>query len=187
LAEFRRVLDTKVGGLTNLHRACRQHGGDGPLHVHILTSAFSWVGNDGQPDYGAANEALNHIAAIMAAHPDAGTWSSLAWLGWAGIGMTRGSEYAALAHARGLRPVLRTEGQALFAQLLEGSPAAPVNVLLSDGEISFYSVAVDDGDTTSAPGSLPRRPAASTDEMTFELSLATHGYLNDHLVNGRPT
>src|SRR4029079_15737112 len=100
--------------------------------------AFSYLGNDGQPDYGAANEAMNRLAGrLNLAHP--GTyWSSLAWLGWAGIGMTRGTEYAALAASRRLRGVTRDEGQQIFADAMAGPPASAVNILLADGEVAFY-------------------------------------------------
>src|SRR5260370_26502295 len=95
------------------------------------------MGNDGQEDYGAANETLNRLAAIMNDRAG-GQWTSVAWLGWAGIGMTRGSEYAALAASRRLRGITKDEGQKIFAELLTGRATAPINILMADGEIEFY-------------------------------------------------
>jgi NAD(P)-dependent dehydrogenase (short-subunit alcohol dehydrogenase family) len=100
MGEFRRIVATKIEGLGNLHRSFHKHFPGAKTHFHLITSVFSYFGNDGQPDYGAANEAMNHIADWMGASGDADEWTSLAWLGWAGIGMTRGSEYEALARAR---------------------------------------------------------------------------------------
>ncbi|MDX1546003.1 MAG: SDR family NAD(P)-dependent oxidoreductase [Rhodothermales bacterium] len=142
LALFRRIVDTKLGSLNQLYRACIARRNGSPVHFHILTSAFSFMGNDGQPDYGAANEAMNRLAAAMGAREPDVHWSSLAWLGWAGIGMTRGSEFAALAANRRLRGVTREEGQEIFASLLGGPVAAPVNVLMADGELAFYDVPI---------------------------------------------
>src|SRR5207247_3497329 len=62
LEDFRRIVRTKVGGVVNLQRACRSHLPDADVPFHLLTSAFSYIGNDGQPDYGAANEAMNRLA-----------------------------------------------------------------------------------------------------------------------------
>ena len=100
LAEFRAVCEMKLAGLANLHAACGRLLRTQPS-FHLLTSAFSAFGNDGQCDYGAANEAMNRLATAMNGADDqrAGqraSWSSMAWLGWAGEGMTRGSQYRRL-------------------------------------------------------------------------------------------
>jgi NAD(P)-dependent dehydrogenase (short-subunit alcohol dehydrogenase family) len=118
---FHKVVTTKLASLRFLYRACRQRCKGSRVHFHLLTSAFSYLGNDGQPDYGAANEAMNRIAdAMSVAEPDA-SWSSMAWLGWAGIGMTRGTEFAALAANRRLRGVTKEEGKKIFRTLLAGN------------------------------------------------------------------
>lgn len=191
LGEFRGIVATKVAGLGNLHRACRAHLPRHAVRFHLLASAFSYFGNDGQPDYGAANEAMNRIAASMDVAQDDAHWTALGWLGWAGIGMTRGSEYAALARARGLRPVTREEGQAIFSMLLDGEPVTPVNILVSAGEINFFRLQVDDDPGRAQGHALPQRsrsPHALPQriELHWDLSLGTHPYLSDHLVRGRP-
>ncbi|MGY0794069.1 SDR family NAD(P)-dependent oxidoreductase [Azospirillum argentinense] len=174
VAEFDSVVATKLAGLRHLYQALARRGLAATVGVHILTSAFSFWGNDGQPDYGAANEALNRLAEAMAA---AGRpWSSLAWLGWAGVGMTRGSEYAALAEQRNLYPLPRQEGQELFAALMGGTPAHAANILATPREIAYYRVPVLEES---------RAPRARIEPI--ELSLERAGYLKQHLVAGVPT
>jgi hypothetical protein len=208
LGEFQQVVGTKLGGLRNLVASCARHAGSG-VDFHILTSAFSAMGNDGQPDYGAANEALAALACTRAAP---GRWTALGWLGWAAVGMTRGSEYAALGNARGLRPVLPEEGKQLFLQMMESEIPSPALTLLSEGEIRFYrlpiarevSPASDAGRGAETlvlefPRSAAPVPAARGGDspipsqqrkdkivLDFPLSLTTAGYLRDHMVNGSP-
>jgi acyl transferase domain-containing protein/NAD(P)-dependent dehydrogenase (short-subunit alcohol dehydrogenase family) len=188
LSNFRRIIGTKLGGLSNLYKACKKYGAGHRVHFHILTSVFSYMGNDGQPDYGAANEAMARIAACMDS-PDEGTyWSSMAWLGWAGIGMTRDSEFAALAAARRLRGVTKEEGQQIFADMMRGTPTTPINVLLADGEIDYYKVAIQ----TSAPKVVPPVPSTVDIKRAFhvmerEISIESAPYLVNHLVDGVPT
>ncbi len=136
LSLFERIVDTKLAGLGNVTRALARHLPDARPRVHLVTSAFSVLGNDGQPDYGAANEALDRAASTFAA--DAGEWSSLAWLGWNGVGMTAGSEYSVLGAARGLRGVEPEEGRQIFLDLLTERPAGGAHVLLTDAEIERF-------------------------------------------------
>ena len=180
LADFRRIVGTKLGGVGALYRACRRHAGGPPVHFHLLSSAFSYLGNDGQPDYGAANEAMNRLAAVMDGRDDGATWSSLAWLGWAGIGMTRGSEFAALAASRRLRGVTQDEGREIFGRLMAGKPSAPVNVLLAAGEQAYYRPTL-----APAPQPAPSAPAALVEPLAIDLDSAP--FLHDHLVHGVPT
>jgi acyl transferase domain-containing protein/NAD(P)-dependent dehydrogenase (short-subunit alcohol dehydrogenase family)/acyl-CoA thioesterase FadM len=193
--EFRSIVSTKMLGLRWLQRACRERLPSSKVEFHVLSSSFSYFGNDGQPDYGAANEAMNRVAEWMSARGEDGGWTSLAWLGWAGIGMTRGSEYAALARARGLRAISAAEGRALFGRLLQGEPAAPVNILMSAGESAFYGIPiVPEAPADATPGSgAPQarwagngRPVRSA-KASWPLSVGTAPYLSDHLVGGRPT
>ena len=178
LADFRRIVGTKLAGLAAIHRACQRHAGGPsipPVNYHLLTSAFSYLGNDGQPDYGAANEAMNRLAAALDGRGGGAVWTSLAWLGWAGIGMTRGSEFAALAASRRLRGVTHEEGRGIFGRLMAGRPAAPVTVLLAAGEREHYRPAL-------APP-----PAPSSLVVPLAIDLDSAPYLHDHLVQGVPT
>lgn len=192
LSDFRKIVATKLRGLTNLYKACRKHGEGRPIHFHILTSVFSYMGNDGQPDYGAANEAMSRMAACMNSPENGNHWSSMAWLGWAGIGMTRDSEFAALAASRRLRGVTKEEGQQIFSELMRGTPATPINILLADGEIEYYKVAIQ----TSSPEASPHAPEVAPQTvrvqpdfhvMEREISVEGSPYLLNHLIDGVPT
>jgi acyl transferase domain-containing protein/acyl-CoA thioesterase FadM len=186
LDEFQQVIGTKLDGLRNLVGACNRLAGP-DVQFHLLTSVFSAIGNDGQPDYGAANEAM---AALARTSQGTARWTALGWMGWAYVGMTRGSEYAMLGHLRGLRAVLPGEGKALFLQMLEGRLASPALSLLSEGERQFYRLPIAPENPQlnqpSKPYSSPQpRPNATTREWL--LNLETAPYLLDHVVNGYPT
>jgi len=169
LEGFRSIIATKLGGLHALAAAT-----DAPIHV--LTSAFSFLGNDGQPDYGAANLAMDRIAST---HPD-GSWSTLAWLGWRGVGMTEGSEYHELARARGLRVLRREEGAALFLELLRGRPRAATSVLIAQGELDWYGEPLLPSPAQGAQG-------AQQTIARLGLSPQDHPLTDQHRVKGRVT
>jgi hypothetical protein len=155
-----------VNGYENLRAAAARHGVRPAFH--LLTSAFSFFGNDGQPDYGAANEALGRAAASET------DTTALAWLGWAGIGMTSGSEYESLARSRGLRPLSREEGRSIYGAVADARPDAANIVLISPGEKAFYGVPV-----------LPARPVVATSE--WRITTASDPFILDHRVHGAPT
>jgi len=184
LSDFQRIVTTKLASLGHIYQACQTRGLE-HLHFHLLTSAFSYFGNDGQPDYGAANEAMNRLADRLNRKNPKAHWSSFAWLGWAGIGMTRGSEYAALAANRRLRGVTRDEGQQLFADVIAGPPAAATTVIVADGEAAFYRPEFD-----APPVLAPAPPAPSpalTETTEWIVGPETMPFLSDHLVRGVPT
>ncbi len=172
LSEFRTTLDVKLLGLHHLVQACATTLGR-LVPVHALSSAYSVFGNDGQADYGAANETLDRVCHLASAHARA-PWSSLAWLAWDGIGMTRGSEYRALAQARGLSGIDRAHGQRLFLQVMGGHTAAATNIPLTDAERTRYAV--------------PTVPAATgTPARQVAVALADLDCLAFHHVRGKPT
>ena len=179
LGEFQAVVGTKLNGLRNLVASCARHAGP-DVPFHILTSAFSALGRvDGQPDYGAANEAM---AALANVHPRRGRWTALGWLGWAAVGITRGSEYAALGNSRGLRAVLPEEGKALFLELLQSKGGSPAVSLLSEGEIQFYKLPV----AATPPAPAISAPASLNKPSSSSRCPSTTPYLDDHKVNGVP-
>ncbi|WP_437685136.1 SDR family NAD(P)-dependent oxidoreductase [Sorangium sp. So ce176] len=183
---FERIVDTKLAGLSHLRRALARHLPDARPHVHLVTSAFSVLGNDGQPDYGAANEAMNRAAACLAAEPDAGPWSTIAWLGWNGVGMTAGSEYSALGAARGLRGIEAEEGRRLFLELAADSPVGAAQVLLTDSEIERFAPRIAAaGAAAIAPAGAPERAAAAgspevAPRRTWTLDPRVDPWLSDH-------
>ncbi|RKI01092.1 SDR family NAD(P)-dependent oxidoreductase, partial [Corallococcus sp. AB030] len=141
LTELRSTLDTKLLGLRNLRESCARRL-PAPVPFHVLTSAFSYIGNDGQADYGAANEALDRLCAWVSDSRQDVQWCSVGWLAWDGIGMTRGSEYRVLGASRRLRGIRADEGEALFLQLVDGQPVQPINVQLTESERGFYGLEV---------------------------------------------
>jgi NAD(P)-dependent dehydrogenase (short-subunit alcohol dehydrogenase family) len=180
LEDFRGIVATKLGGLANVMRACQRQFADRRIHFHCVTSAFSQIGNAGQQDYGAANIAMDRIAQCIAAGPGPWEASSLGWLGWYKLGMTKGSEYATLAVLKKLRPIPGAEGAALFETFLSGRPVSPTLHLMSDLESTAFQLPV-----RKAEASQP--PAPRTLEQSWSLSPETHPFLRDHLLNGVPT
>ncbi|RKG98884.1 type I polyketide synthase [Corallococcus carmarthensis] len=179
LTELRSTLDTKLLGLRNLREACARRL-PAPVPFHVLTSAFSYIGNDGQADYGAANEALDRLCSWVSDARQDVQWCSVGWLAWDGIGMTRGSEYRVLGASRRLRGIRAEEGEALFLQLVDGQPIQPINVQLTESERTFYGLEV-----LTPPTRPPEPPRPSRRELTVDA--ASIPCLEDHLVRGTPT
>jgi NAD(P)-dependent dehydrogenase (short-subunit alcohol dehydrogenase family) len=192
VGDFHSVVAAKIASLQHIYRACEKHRAGRPVNYHLLTSAFSYMGNDGQPDYGAVNESLNRLSDVMSVAQESreahSQWCSVAWLGWAGIGMTRGSEFAALAASRGLRGVTRSEGREIFSHFLAGQVTAPINILMADGELKFYDVATTSGSRVIAPP-LALPPRARKEKLTVERTVTADGapYILNHCVDGIPT
>ncbi|WP_342375430.1 SDR family NAD(P)-dependent oxidoreductase [Myxococcus stipitatus] len=180
LAELRTNLDTKLRGLQQLHSASTSRFGPS-VPFHVLTSAFSFIGNDGQADYGAANEALDRLCAWVSDRRTGTPWCSVGWLAWDGIGMTRGSEYRVLGASRKLRGIRAEEGEALFLQLIEGQPREAINVQLTESERSYYGL-------TLLPTTAPASPAATKTVLKdLVVDAVQVPCLEDHLVRGTPT
>ncbi|QDT13388.1 type I polyketide synthase [Planctomycetes bacterium K23_9] len=138
LSEFRKTYQVKVAGLNHLVDSCQRQFGK-PVATHVLTSAYSVFGNDGQHDYGAANETMDRLCA-MNSDGDPARWTSLAWLAWDGIGMTRGSEYRALSKQRSLSGITPEIGQQLFRDVLGGRTGSAINVPVSASEHVKYQL-----------------------------------------------
>ncbi|MCP3162424.1 type I polyketide synthase [Myxococcus qinghaiensis] len=179
LAELRTNLDTKLLGLRNLHAACASRF-ERPVPFHVLTSAFSFIGNDGQADYGAANEALDRLCAWVSDAQPGTPWCSVGWLAWDGIGMTRGSEYRVLGATRKLRGIRAEEGEALFLQLLEGPSRESIHVQLTESERSYYGL-----ELLPAESPPPSKPSAVLRDLVVDA--ASVPCLEDHLIRGTPT
>jgi NAD(P)-dependent dehydrogenase (short-subunit alcohol dehydrogenase family) len=190
LADFRRVISTKVDGLANLRRACQRHFPGSQIHYHLVTSTFSTLGNDGQADYGAANEMLNRTAQWRSSVGE--PWSALAWLGWNGVGMARGPEFKKLGERRGLHGIEPDEGKELFAQFIASSSLKPVGILMSAGESKYYNVPIATqrplhADKSRLNGGSRGVEACEPKVDTWRISLASYRSLMDHRVADRPT
>ena len=175
LSEFRKTYQVKVKGLHLLADSCYQQFGS-MVATHVLTSAYSIFGNDGQHDYCAANETMDRLCAAnrqTAAIP----WTSLAWLAWDGIGMTRGSEYRALAKQRSLSGVDEATGQRLFRAVISGRTSVAINVPLSPAEHTEYRVST----LPSSGGTFPGR------WIEVPIDLKQIDCLPNHQVRESPT
>ena len=177
LEEFRLVYGVKVTGLHNIISACERELGR-TVDAHVLTSAYSVFGNDGQHDYGAANETLDRLCGLSTGHSDH-DWSSTSWLAWDGIGMTRGSEYKALAKQRGLSAIDFEAGQRIFRRAL--AAGAPINVPLSESEHLTYAVATVPNFTTAD------NAVATGRVIELPVRLSEIDCLKFHKVRGTPT
>ena len=175
LADFRRTYAVKVLGLNNLVSAAKNQIGFMPA-VHVLTSAYSIFGNDGQHDYCAANETMDRLCDMTTNDPNI-NWSSIAWLAWDGIGMTRGSEYRILAEQRKLSGVDAPTGQRIFRDVISGKTGAAINVPLSEAEQVQYQLA-------TAP---PIDASSNGETIEIPIDLAKVGCLPYHVVHGTPT
>ena len=175
LVDFRRTYAVKVVGLNNLVSAAKRQIGFLPA-VHVLTSAYSVFGNDGQHDYCAANETMDRLCDMTTNDPNL-NWSSIAWLAWDGIGMTRGSEYRILAEQRKLSGVDAPTGQRIFRDVISGKTGAAINVPLSEAEQVQYELA-------TAP---PIDASSNGQTIEIPIDLAQVGCLPHHLVHGTPT
>ena len=181
LEEFRAVVAPKLCGLGHLVRACRRHNDAARIAMHFVTSTFSFGGNPGQEDYGAANMALDRLAQYLAAPGDLNV-SSLGWIGWFDIGMARGSEYVSLAILRRLRGITPDEGDACFSRYAAGRALAPSTYVMSELEAKDFGLTIVDQD------GVDHAPAQSARlEQSWILTCDTYPFLRDHLVNGTPT
>jgi 3-oxoacyl-(acyl-carrier-protein) synthase/acyl-CoA thioesterase FadM/NAD(P)-dependent dehydrogenase (short-subunit alcohol dehydrogenase family) len=185
LAEFRQTYGVKVSGLDHLVRSCFCRFGK-IVPTHVLTSAYSIFGNDGQHDYGAANETMDRVCEMSSVDGRA-AWSSIAWLAWNGIGMTRGSEYRALAKRRNLTGVDRQTGQRIFRVVMSGQTGAAVHVPVSDAEhVEYQLKTVPSAIETTAIGiSFGASPQNRLIEEPIDLS--TIECLPFHRVRNVPT
>jgi len=176
LEEFRLTYRVKVGGLHNMVQAIGKQF-EKTVPAHVLTSAYSVFGNDGQHDYGAANETLDRLCGITKIHSDV-NWSSIAWLAWDGIGMTRGTEYRALAKQRGLSGLTAIDGQRVFRDAFRGLTCAAINIPISVQEHVGYNLLT-----------IPKSSSAGGKTRTREISvhLSEIPCLRYHVVKGVPT
>ncbi|MEU1056683.1 SDR family NAD(P)-dependent oxidoreductase [Streptomyces sp. NPDC005876] len=164
-AEFTEVFITKVEGLANLLDATR----DDPLRLLcVFSSVSARVGTAGQCDYAAANETVEHLAAIRATlRPDCRT-KAISWGPWS-TGMVTSAH---AEHFRRLGVALLTPQAGTEAFLAELDQPTPVRVGLAAGPTG-----------TAASASHPAQQDAFT-----EITLApdTQPWLRDHRIAGRP-
>ncbi len=133
------------------------------------------IRNDGQHDYGAANETLDRMCEL---YPADAIPSGPVWLGQPGRNWhDSGSEYQALAQQRNLALLHPPEGSQFFRRVISGGTHAPINIPLSQAERLRYRVRT-----------LPSNPLALA-HQTIELpiQLLEMDYLEHHKTSGMPT
>lgn len=180
LETFRAIIATKLGGLGRLVHACRNLVPGRMPHFHLVTSTFSYAGNAGQEDYGAANQAMDRLAQYLTATGGVFEASSLGWIGWVNVGMTRGSEYTMVAIQRGLGGVTRETGGECFRQYISARPPSAIAYVITERETTYFGIPIAPSDNRAAD-----RPQRL--EQPLPLDVVTHPFLNDHRVTGAPT
>ncbi|WP_112106141.1 type I polyketide synthase [Parafrankia sp. Ea1.12] len=166
----RRVLTPKLTGLRNVLDAL----GDGPgsplRHLVLFASVAGLMGNPGQADYAAANEALGRLAAGWK-HADRGRHvTAIDWGAWDG-GMVD-ADLRELFRSRGVALIDRTAGAEAFAEQFEPARVDDVCVLVGSAE-----ALTGGSDVRPAPALVARRELRE---------IAEHPVIRDHQVGGFP-
>ncbi|MEX5634291.1 beta-ketoacyl synthase N-terminal-like domain-containing protein [Parafrankia sp. FMc2] len=166
----RRVLTPKLTGLRNVLGAL----GDGPgsplRHLVLFTSVAGLMGNPGQADYAAANEALGRLAAGWKQTEPARHVTAIDWGAWDG-GMVD-ADLRELFRSRGVALIDRAAGAQAFADQFTPPHDGDVRVLIGSAEA-----------LTGAAGSRPAPALVTRRDLT---ELATDPVILHHQVGGFP-
>ncbi len=170
--QFRRVFDTKVGGLGSLLEAVdpRQL-----RYLVLFSSVAARMGNPGQADYAAANEVLNKIAQQDARRLPDCRCLSINWGPWDG-GMVTSSLKRAFAD-RGIDLIPVETGVRCLLLEMSRPPGGDVEVVVGARLVS-------DEKQTAAPAA----PAGPRLSLAFKqkVSTRTTGILEAHVIDGSP-
>ncbi len=169
--QFRRVFDTKVGGLGSLLQAADL---EQLRYLVVFSSVAARMGNPGQADYAAANEVLNKIAQQTARRFPKCHCLSINWGPWDG-GMVTPSLKRAFAR-RGIDLIAVEAG--VRCLLLEMSRPAAADV----------EVVVGARLTPEHRSQTPAEPTSSRLTLAFKqrVSPQTYGILKSHVIDGSP-
>jgi len=164
--QFQAVWSTKIDGVQALLQATAE---DDLRAVVFFSSSTARFGRTGQVDYAMANEALNKIAARVAAERPGCRVVSLNWGPWAGGMVTPGLAKLFASEGVGLIPL--HQGAELLATELTHGPAGPREIVVL-------------ANSTPPPETPPPPP---TPPVAFErlLTLADHPFLADHVLDGK--
>ena len=165
--DFRRVFDTKIGGLRSLLAATA----DDPLAVICLfSSVAARTGNAGQADYAMANEVLNRVAHELARQRSGCVVKSIGWGPWAGGMVT--PLLKAKFDEMGVPLIPLESGARHFVAELQQAAPAEVEVVIG-------------GMPQQAPLLNPHQ-AQRAQPATYDVivSATTDPYLLSHQVNG---
>ena len=185
LASFDRVFETKVDGALALIDALD------PATLRLLVffaSIAGRLGNRGQADYAAANEALTGLAAELDRR-----WPtrvvSISWGPWAGGGMVS-TEVAAELTRAGMPLLAPEEGcRAFDAEITRGGKGEAA-VVLATGELLNAGALPRPADATERAGAgfaLTTSESSTNGAVAIERDLDPVGdpFLRDHVIAGR--
>lgn len=178
--QFDRVFGVKVDGLMNVLSAIDV---DKLRRLVLFSSVSARFGNRGQADYAMANEALNKIAWSMTRRLPNCTVASLNWGPWNG-GMVTPALAREFAR-RGVGLIPPKAGAEAMVLEMEQSAGVDVEVVLGDGLCPPAAACGQKSSNDSQPAT--QRCAANLNTVfSRRLSMATHSFLNDHVIAGRP-
>jgi len=195
--EFRRVRDIKVRGYTNVKRALANANIPAPAVWCNFGSLVGFVGLEGELDYAAGNDFLAS-AACFASAAEGRDELTIGWTLWGDVGLAanNGITKAFMQHI-GSTAMDTAEGVHHFLNELWCAHRWPYVVYLGDKERASLNAAMSGllrpatqpARRAQPPYFLATRLVDEPDRIVAErtLTLATDGYVADHLVNGIPT
>lgn len=189
LAGMRRIRDVKLHGYHHLHDAFT--GTHRPRLWCNFGSVTGLFGMPGESDYAPANDFL--AGAALAAGPGGGEYT-IAWTIWDETGLGSGAiAQAYAARTAQLTRMSTEEGVAHFLDELSRGPEPRLVTFIGDDERRTlherFPGFITSAAPTAQPGLLGAPHRRSGDEAYWELTLSmrTHAFLHDHLVDGKPT
>ena len=161
-ADFARVFDTKVAGALALAAATERD----PVQTFLLFSSWAGrFGNAAQTDYSAANGALSALAADLGARRPGTRFVAVALPPWEGTAMVDGLPAPVKAAMRSAGVTFLDDATGLDLLVREIAAGGP------SGEVVFGR---------DLPATERR------DVLRLRFATATHPWLDDHRVAGRP-
>jgi acyl transferase domain-containing protein len=179
--QFRRVYETKVGGLRAILAVLRPDEGQSLVFFSSSTARF---GRTGQADYSVANEVLNKIAR-RESRKRSGRVVAINWGPWDG-GMVNAGLKAVFAK-EGIGLIPREAGADLMARELMAS-GGPAEIVVLEGMPEALGLKKDQPAAVSAPRVAPVIPAIGgnwSDAYRREASVAGISMLESHVVDGQ--
>ncbi|MFC0040024.1 SDR family oxidoreductase [Actinomadura rayongensis] len=184
LEEFRLVRDVKVRGHAHLRDA---FGPRRPRTWIDMGSVSAFTGQPGSTDYTSANDYL--ATAAQQANAEGFDHRTIAWPIWKETGLASGAIMREQLARQGYTAITTAEGVRQFRHVLAGPSHPPCTLLLGplDAEVADrrFPGVMAAADAPDHP-LLSEAPSGAGD-VGCSLDVARHAYLDDHLVDGRPT
>ncbi|POM23108.1 Phthiocerol/phenolphthiocerol synthesis polyketide synthase type I PpsA [Actinomadura rubteroloni] len=186
LEEFRLVRDVKVRGHAHLRDAL---GSRHPRTWINMGSVSAFTGQPGNSDYTSANDYL--ATAAVQADAEGFDHRTIAWPIWKETGLASGAVMREQLARQGYTAITTAEGVRQFRHVLAGAPRPPCVLLLGPLDAAIADRRFP-GIIAAADGQPPTHPLLSDapsgeGDVRCSLDVERHSYLDDHLVDGRPT